>query len=199
MRPRSGIDAGDSEFAQAADPRVAFREQARFLLDAARLELLASRRPLEAAQTADPPKQRILVLQYQFEVIESELILLDRQLQYAEAFGVDNPRLTADRETVQKLTDDFEKLRITLDVATSERDPNLRDLFCTVSTDDERLQATFEGSPVWLQTGDREATVLERTLNELGDVPFSRLLPGRYALRLLLDKDEYVVTDIVLP
>jgi hypothetical protein len=91
------------------------------------------------------------------------------------------------------------QVQISLSVAIDERDGDLRDLFCTVSSIDEPLQAAFEGSSVWLQIGDEGPAMLEKALNELGDVTFSRLSPGRYALRLLLAGREYVVMDIVLP
>lgn len=91
------------------------------------------------------------------------------------------------------------KLRISFDVTSSEQDPGRRNLFCTVSTGDETLRAAREGSPVWLQIGDEKPVVLEEALNELGDAAFTRLLPGRYALRLYLAGEEYIITGILLP
>ncbi len=88
------------------------------------------------------------------------------------------------------------ELQVTFDVATNERDAGLRDLFCTVSV---AGQEALEGAPVWLQLGDEGPAVREKALDELGDVFFARLRPGRYALRLHLAGREYIVTGIVLP
>jgi hypothetical protein len=88
------------------------------------------------------------------------------------------------------------ELQIAFDVAPNERDADLRDLFCTVSAADPE---SLEGAPVWLQLGDEGPAVREKALDELGDVAFARLSPGRYALRLHLAGREYVVTGIVLP
>lgn len=91
------------------------------------------------------------------------------------------------------------KLQILFDVAINEQDANLRDLFCTVSTADEDLQAAFEGSPVWLQMGDDGPSVQEKALNELGGVTFSHMPPGTYTFRLHLGGREYAVTGVTLP
>lgn len=91
------------------------------------------------------------------------------------------------------------EIRVSFDVAANEEDTGLRDLFCTVSADDEALRAAFEGSSVWLQVEDDGPILQEKALDELGDVAFSRLSPGRYALRLYLNKREYVVTGVILP
>jgi hypothetical protein len=88
------------------------------------------------------------------------------------------------------------ELQIALDTATNELNAGLCDLFCTVST---AAQETLEGAPVWLQLGDEGPAVREEALDELGDVSFARLQPGRYTLRLHLAGREYVVTGIVLP
>lgn len=88
------------------------------------------------------------------------------------------------------------QLQIALDVAPNERDAGLRDLFCTVSAPD---QESLEGAPVWLQLGDEGPAVREGALDELGDVSFARLPPGKYALCLRLAGREHVVTGIVLP
>ncbi len=97
--------AGDTTSA-----REIFKERAMFRLDAARLDLLTERKMLADAQTATPPKQRILILQHQVEVIESELMLIDRQLDYAAALGHDHAAERQDRSKWQSMTDRFQIL-----------------------------------------------------------------------------------------
>jgi hypothetical protein len=94
---------------------------------------------------------------------------------------------------------DRDNLQFEFDVAVSEADNHLRNLFCTISTPDEALKAHFEGASVWLQADDEGPAVQEQMLDELGDVTFSHLPPGRYALRLHLARREYGVTGILLP
>ena len=91
------------------------------------------------------------------------------------------------------------QVQIEFEMDTSERDGTLRDLFCFVSTGDDSLRSTFDGAPVWLQSGDQGPAVQERALDELGGVAFYQLSPGQYALRLHLAGREYVVSNIVLP
>lgn len=90
-------------------------------------------------------------------------------------------------------------LCLTLDVVVNEWDNDLRDLFCTISSIDQAPYATMEGVPVWLLLGGEGPPVSEQALDELGDVAFPRLRPGLYALRLDLEGQAYIVTDIELP
>lgn len=99
------------------DPREAFKERGLFLLDAARLDLINDRKSLQEIQTADPPKQRILVFQRQVEVIESELRMIDRQLDYADALRIDDPELEQYRERKDAVNGKFETLLTNLEDA----------------------------------------------------------------------------------
>lgn len=90
-------------------------------------------------------------------------------------------------------------LHVTFDVVINEQDDGLRDLFCTISPTGQSPYAAMEGVPVWLLLGDEGPPVSEQALDELGDVVFSRLKPGLYALRLDLEGQAHIVTDIVLP
>lgn len=93
-------------------------------------------------------------------------------------------------------------LCITFDVAANEQDTSRRDLFCTITmitAADDATRAALEGSPVWLQAGDDGPPVSEKALDELGDVAFPCLPPGLYTLRFHLARQDYIITDIVLP
>lgn len=73
------------------DPREIFNERSLYLLSAARLGLIVAREELESAQKAEPPKQRILILQHQLDVIENELDLISRQLEHLEFVHSEHP------------------------------------------------------------------------------------------------------------
>ncbi len=92
------------------DPRTVFTWRAMFLLDAARLDYLSDRQALDETQSADPPKQRILVFQRQVEVIESLLTLIRRQIEYAEALGNHDPLLARSSEQVAGFQREFDEL-----------------------------------------------------------------------------------------
>jgi hypothetical protein len=87
----------------------------------------------------------------------------------------------------------------TFDVAVAEDEPTQRNLFCTITVTGERLVERLEGTPIWLQTGIDGPAIQEQTVNELGDVSFSYISPGQYALRMELMGQAYVITQINVP
>ncbi len=99
------------------DPREVFRQRELFRLDAARLDYSLERKLLADAQTADPPKQRILVFQHQVDVIESELNLIGRQLEYADAVQMTGAGLREDRALAQATQVKFDQLLADMDAA----------------------------------------------------------------------------------
>ncbi len=99
------------------DPRDVFQRRAEFMLDAARLDVLEERQTLKETQSANPPKQRILVFQRQVEVIENELTLIRRQLAYADALNIQDPTLDQARAKDNRFKEDFENLLASLDQA----------------------------------------------------------------------------------
>jgi hypothetical protein len=99
------------------DPREVFQERELFRLDAARLEYLSDRQLLAEAQTSDPPKQRILVFQNQVDVIESELAVIGRQIEYADSLGLKDRELDQDRAKWEGIQQQFEDLLTDIDKA----------------------------------------------------------------------------------
>ncbi len=102
--------AGDT-----ASARELFKELAVFRLDAARLDMLAEWDTLEKSKTANPPKQRIIILQHQVEVIESVLLLVSRQLDYAAALGHTDARFGVDQAKWHTMQRRFEYLLEAMD------------------------------------------------------------------------------------
>ncbi|MCP5094060.1 MAG: hypothetical protein GY943_00755 [Chloroflexi bacterium] len=90
-------------------------------------------------------------------------------------------------------------ITLELDVAINETNPQQRDLFLTIIANEINLRNQLEGASIWLQLGDEGPITQEQTLDELGDTAFSNLRPGRYALRLTLAKQHFVVSNITLP
>ncbi len=99
------------------DPREVFTQRAIFLLDAARIDSLMERKILQETQKADPPKQRILVFQRQVEVIESELMLIRRQLDYADARYIRDDFLNQAKAKSRYFQQKFEEVLTSLDKA----------------------------------------------------------------------------------
>ncbi len=98
----------------SVDPRAVFMQRVVFQLDAARLDLLEERQALNESQSATPPKQRILIFQRQIEVIESELMLILRQIEYADALRLQDESLLRDKEMHRGFHTRFEDLLLSL-------------------------------------------------------------------------------------
>jgi hypothetical protein len=109
-------------------------------------------------------------------------------------------------EPTEVLLNDGE-VSVSFDVEVDENDPTLRDLFCTVESEEEAndtrtekaLEENLEGSLVWLQLGDEGPVVHEQALDLFGEVTFSAVQPGRYMWRLNLAGQVYAVLGLELP
>ncbi len=91
---------------------------------------------------------------------------------------------------------DFE---ISFDVTQHEADTSRRDLLCTLFVAGDSPIEQFEGCAVWLQQDDNNLILQEQTLDNLGDVMFTNIEPGKYNLLLHLAKQKYLITDVMLP
>ena len=83
-----------------------------------------------------------------------------------------------------------------LDVGISEMDASERELFITLLADNAEA---IEGSSLWLHRDINGPVIQEQALNALGDVTFTQLQPGTYALRLFLADRHYAISAIQLP
>ena len=93
------------------EPIELYRQRARFRLDSARLDALSERQILQEVQTAEPPKQRILVLQRQVDMIDSQLTLIQRQGQLATRLNIPPGELERARAAYKRLLSEFNKLQ----------------------------------------------------------------------------------------
>jgi hypothetical protein len=92
-----------------------------------------------------------------------------------------------------------DQVRLELDVGIHETNQDLRDLFGNVLTDNERLEARLEGTPIWLQLEADGPIIQEEALDEFGDFSFTGIAPGQYALRLQITGKMFIVSDINVP
>ncbi len=99
------------------EPVAWYQQRARFRLDAARLDALEEHQTLEEIQTAQPPKQRILVFQRQVDMIGSLLTLVQRQGQLATRLGVPAADLESARVQYVAQEREFKALQDDLDRA----------------------------------------------------------------------------------
>jgi hypothetical protein len=109
-----------------ADPRVPepvdlYHERALFRLDAARLESVARGESLQAVVSADPPRQRILVFQRQADMIQSQLVLVQRLGQLASLQGQTFGELERMRDTYRQQARDFAQLKLDVNAALDTR------------------------------------------------------------------------------
>jgi hypothetical protein len=106
-----------------------------------------------------------------------------------------------DESIVEPVVIDFpeEAVKITIDITTSEGDLQRRDLYCTVTTQEDTMRAQLEGASLWLQTSRDRVVREEKTLDEFGDALFEGLKPDIYDLRLYLLGKEYRITHIEVP
>lgn len=100
-----------------AEPEELYLIRARFRLDAARLDALAQRAELEEAQTATPPKQRILIFQRQIDMIDAQLVLLQRQGQFATRSNVVHEVVDKARGKYRQMRTEFDGLQEDLNKA----------------------------------------------------------------------------------
>jgi hypothetical protein len=82
-----------------------------------------------------------------------------------------------------------ERLNLWLDLLPHEGTAGLHDLLCTVAAVDPEEQPLWEGSPAALFLD--QVPVLEKVVDDLGDVAFPGLKPGDYTLRLTLAGQPY--------
>ncbi len=84
-----------------------------------------------------------------------------------------------------------DRLNLWLDLLPHEGGPDLRDLLCTAAAVGEAEQLLWEGSPVALFL--EGALIMEKVLDDLGDVAFPGLKPGAYTLQLTLAGQLYTI------
>jgi hypothetical protein len=109
--------------------------------------------------------------------------------------------MRGEESIVEPVTIDFPEgnIEITLDAAPSLSYPDCRDLYCTITTEDDTLSQHIEGASIWLQTSEGRKVTAEKTLDELGDALFESLPTGVYDLRLFLARKEYRINRIEVP
>ncbi len=100
-----------------AEPVELYQIRARFRLDAARLEAGLQREALAESQTATPPKQRILIFQRQIDMIDAQLLLLQRQGQFATRSNVVHEVLDKARSKYRQTRLEFDGLQEDLNKA----------------------------------------------------------------------------------
>ncbi|MCO5188866.1 MAG: hypothetical protein M9918_11830 [Anaerolineae bacterium] len=93
-----------------------------------------------------------------------------------------------------------DSLTVELDVGVNERDASMRDLFCTVSAENDQLEQRLEGSSTWILTSADAVIVQESTIDEMGSCVFERLHTDQtYALLLHIAGQHHIISDIRLP
>ncbi|MHB8971996.1 MAG: TolC family protein [Pirellulaceae bacterium] len=152
------------------------RLRTQFRLDAARLDSLAERGNLQEVQTSTPPKQRILVLQRQVDLIDSVLELVQRQGQFAVRSNVAADQVDKARGEHRRLHRDFVKLQDDLNTAL-ESNPDdaviiglidqATNVLAALDTTSQNLDDALFGGPVQQvdlqQTLARSDTLMEFT------------------------------------
>lgn len=91
-----------------------------------------------------------------------------------------------------------DRLFIEFDVAPHEADPQYRDLYITMASEDEAIVKLLDGVLLWLQINDEGPAVYNELLLE-ADAIFTHVSPGSYTLRWQLASRECAVMNIILP
>lgn len=91
-----------------------------------------------------------------------------------------------------------ERLFVEFDVALHENDQQYRDLYITMTSEDEGLANLLDGIPLWLQVNDEGPAVYQEILLE-ADAVFRHVSPGTYTLRWQVAGQECAVTNVDLP
>lgn len=85
-----------------------------------------------------------------------------------------------------------------IDVGVSEENQSHRDIFITL-LNDEATASFGEGSSIWLHQETSGPVIQEQAFDELGDLSFTNLQPGSYALLLNINNQHYAISPITLP
>lgn len=139
------------------EPGELYRQRARLRLDSARLEALEERQTLTEVETAQPPKQRILVFQRQIDTMNSMLVLIQRQGQLATRVGAPAEELDQARAQHIAASQAFAALQSDLDASLKENPDEevivglinrARDVLATLETLSARLDLLLFGGRV---------------------------------------------------
>ncbi len=90
------------------------------------------------------------------------------------------------------------RLSVEFDLAPHEADPHYRDLYITMSSEENALATLLDGLILWLQINDEGPASHKEILLE-ADAVFRRISPGTYSLRWWVENRECAVTNISLP
>lgn len=90
------------------------------------------------------------------------------------------------------------QLSVEFDVAPHEDDPQYRDLYITMLSQDKATAELLDGVPLWLQIEDEGPALYNELLLE-ADAAFMHISPGSYTLRWQLSGRDWAVMNVTLP